>query len=96
MRTNIRIKCADKYEAQKLCSMILVEGDTYIVSILNIIHNEMIIVLRDHSAHSIMLYSHMEAEKLAAHMQYVFDGAHYISDADIIDDDTVLIQFGSR
>lgn len=96
MKLNIKIKCVDKYEAQKLCSMLLVKGDTYIVFILNIIHNEMIITLKDGSAHSIVLYDYMEAEKLAASMQYVFDGTHYISNAEIIQNDTVLIQFESR
>lgn len=93
MKPNIKIKCADKYEAQKLCSMILVKGDTYIASVLNIIHDEMVIVLKDGSAHSIMLHSHMEAERLAAHMQSVFDETHYISDTSIIQGDTVMIQF---
>ena len=95
MKPNIKIRCADKYEAQKLCSMVLVKGNTYIVSVLNIIRNEMIVSLKDGSAHSIVLHDTVEAERLAAHMQYVFDGTHYISGAEIVHNNTVLLQLSN-
>lgn len=95
MKPSIKIRCADKYEAQKLCSMVLVKENTYIVSVLNIIRNEMIVSLKDGSAHSIVLHDTVEAERLAAHMQCVFDGTHYMSGAKIVHNSTVLLQLSN-
>ena len=55
MKTDII--CDDEYEAQKLMSLIFIKEDkeTYISGILNVIKNEIIISLKDKSAHSILL-----------------------------------------
>ena len=55
MKTNIT--CDDEYEAQKLMRLIFIKEDkeTYITGMLNIIKNEMIISLKDKSAHSLSL-----------------------------------------
>ena len=81
MRLNIETRCADRYEAQKLATMTLAK-ETYIVSILNIIRNEMIVSLKDGSAHSILLYDSKEAERLASYLQSVFDGVHRVCGAE--------------
>ena len=49
----ISITCDDEYEAQKLMSLIFIKEDkeTYVTGILNIIKNEMVISLKDKSAH---------------------------------------------
>ena len=51
----IIITCEDKYEAQKLASLIFIKdgNETFITSILNVIKNELVISLKDKSAHSI-------------------------------------------
>ena len=85
METTIRIRCADKYEAQKVSSMVLVKKkspQTYISAILDIIGNEMVVSLQDKSAHSLVLYDEREAEALAGYLQSVLEGAHRITSAE--------------
>ena len=76
MKTNIT--CDDEYEAQKLMSLIFIKEDkeTYITGILNIIKNEMIISLKDKSAHSVLLKDEENVEKFADFIQSVFDQEH--------------------
>ena len=85
---NIEIRCADRYEAQKIASMILVKKSlqTYIDAILDIIENEMVVSLKDKSAHSLVMYDRQEAEALAGYMQSVLDGVHRITAADVSGD----------
>jgi hypothetical protein len=72
------IICDDEYEAQKLMSLIFIKEDkeTYITGILNIIKNEMIISLKDKSAHSILLKDEENVEKFADFIQSVLDKEH--------------------
>jgi len=74
----IQITCDDKYEAQKLASLIFIkEGkETYITGILNVIKNELVISLKDKSAHSILLKSEDEVENFADFIQSVIDKEH--------------------
>lgn len=87
-RMSIEVRCADKYEAQKIASMILVKKSlqTYIDAILDIIENEMVVSLKDKSAHSLVMYDGQEAESLAGYMQSVLDGVHRVTAADVSDD----------
>jgi hypothetical protein len=72
------IVCDDEYEAQKLMSLIFIKEDkeTYISGILNIVKNEIIISLKDKSAHSILLKDEENVEKFADFIQSVFDQEH--------------------
>jgi len=74
----VSITCDDEYEAQKLMSLIFIkeEKQTYITSILNIIQNEMVISLKDKSAHSILLKDQKNVEKFADFIQSVLDKQH--------------------
>ena len=76
----VNIKCEDKYEAQKLATLIFITDgkETYITSILNIIKNEVVISLKDKSAHSILLKNEVEVEKFADFIQSVVDKEHEI------------------
>jgi len=76
MKTSII--CDDEYEAQKLMSLIFIkeDKDTYITGILNIIKNEMVISLKDKSAHSILLKDEENVEKFADFIQSVVDKEH--------------------
>ena len=76
MKTDI--VCDDEYEAQKLMSLIFIKEDkeTYISGILNIIKNEIIISLKDKSAHSILLKDEENVEKFADFIQSVLDKEH--------------------
>ena len=74
----ISIICDDEYEAQKLMSLIFIKEDkeTYVTGILNIIKNEMVISLKDKSAHSILLKDEESVEKFADFIQSVIDKEH--------------------
>jgi len=76
MKTDI--VCDDEYEAQKLMSLIFIKEDkeTFITGILNVIKNEIIISLKDKSAHSILLKDEENVEKFADFIQSVFDQEH--------------------
>lgn len=79
----VRIDCEDKYEAQKLASLILVRDsmETNIVSILNAVENELVIALKDKSAHSILLRDESNVEIFADFMQSVIEKEHKIVQA---------------
>ena len=82
------INCDDKYEAQKLASLIFIkEGkETYITSILNIIKNELVISLKDKSAHSVLLKDEKNVERFADFIQSVFENEHSLTSTTITGD----------
>ena len=57
-----KIKCLDKYEAEKLASLIFIKDgkETFITEILNVIDNEIVVKIKDKSAHSILLKNKTE------------------------------------
>ena len=75
-----KIKCLDNNEAEKLSSMIFIKdgNETYITEILNIIDNEIVVKLKDKSAHSILLKDNSEVESFADFIQSVFENKHKI------------------
>ncbi|MDH5432295.1 MAG: hypothetical protein OEW78_10525 [Nitrosopumilus sp.] len=83
----INITCDDKYEAQKLANFIFIkEGkETYITGILNVIKNELVISLKDKSAHSILLKDEEDVEKFADFIQSVLDNEHTLKSTRIIE-----------
>jgi len=54
---SVTIICQDKYEAQKLANLTFVNDtkETYLTEILNVIENEVVLSIKDKSAHSIIL-----------------------------------------
>lgn len=82
-----RIICEDKYEAQKLASLIYVKDDneTFITGILEVVENELVIALKDKSAHSILLKDKSEAESFADFIQSVIEKTSRISETKIIE-----------
>jgi len=85
----IIITCDDKYESQKLASLIFITDDkeTFIKSILNIIENELVISLKDQSAHSVLLKDKENVEKFADFIQSVFENEHKLISTKIIDNE---------
>ena len=79
--------CDDKYEAQKLAALIFIkEGkETFITGILNVIKNELVISLKDKSAHSILLKDEGNVEKFADFIQSVIDKEHKLVSTKILD-----------
>ncbi len=75
-----RVSCEDAYEARKLAGLIYASesGETNIESVLNTVGNELVIALKDKSAHSILLEDASGAEAFADFVQSVTDGEHGI------------------
>ena len=82
-----RIICEDKYEAQKLSSLIYVKDnkETFVSGILEIIDNEIIVSLKDKSAHSILLKDRSEAESFADFIQSVVEKTNKITNTEVIE-----------
>lgn len=76
-----KITCEDEYEAQKLSSLIYVKDDreTFIAGILEIFENELVISLKDKSAHSILMKDRSEAEAFADFIQSVVENKHKLA-----------------
>ena len=83
----ITIFCQDKYEAQKLAGLIFVKEsmETCITEILNVIENEIVISVKDKSAHSVILKDNNQVMNFVDYMQSVVEKKHKITDTQIID-----------
>lgn len=81
----IQVACRDKHEAVKLASIIFIKdgNETFITSILNIYDNELVISLKDKSAHSIVFKDNSEVEKFADFIQSVLDKTNQIIDTKV-------------
>ena len=90
----INITCEDKYEAQKLASLIFIndEKKTFIISILNVIKNELIISLKDKSAHSILFKDEIEVERFADFIQSVIDKEHMMISTKIFENKVEIVK----
>jgi len=88
----IRVSCEDKYEAQKLASLIFIKeaNETFITSILNIVENELVVSLKDKSAHSVILKDRVHAEIFADFIQSVIDKEHRIISTAILEHDVEI------
>ena len=83
----ITIECDDKYEAQKLANFIFIKDgkETYITRILNVVKNELIISLKDKSAHSVLLKDEANVESFADFIQSILDKEHTLISTRIIE-----------
>ena len=77
----IRISCEDKYESQKLASLIFIKdsNETFVARILNIIENEIVLELKDKSAHSVVLKDSNQAVIFADFIQSIVEKEHKIT-----------------
>lgn len=83
----VNITCDDKYEAEKLAALIFIKDgkETFITGILNVINNELVISLKDKSAHSILLKDEENVEKFADFIQSVIDKEHRLVSTRILE-----------
>ena len=90
----VKIICEDKYEAQKLASLIFIKEakETFITSILNVVKNELVISLKDKSAHSILLKDTENVEKFADFVQSVIDKEHKLVSTKIIEHEVEIVK----
>ena len=80
-----KITCQDNNEAEKLASLIFIKegNETFINEILNVINNEIVVLLKDKSAHSILLRDNKEVESFADFIQSVIEKQHLIKNTSI-------------
>ena len=90
----INITCNDKYEAQKFASLIFIKGgkETFFTSILNIVENELVISLKDKSAHSIVLKDKANVDKFADFIQSVIDKEHTLVSTNILECNVEIVK----
>lgn len=90
----IKLSCEDKYESQKLSSLIFIKDsdETYISKILNIIENEVVLEIKDKSAHSVLLRDKYQVEIFADFIQSVVDKEHRIISTKIFEQDIEIIK----
>ena len=83
----ITIFCQDKYESQKLAGLIFVKEsmETYITEILNVIENEIVLSVKDKSAHSVILKDNNQVVNFVDFIQSVVEKKHKITNIQIID-----------
>ncbi len=91
---NSRISCRDKYEAQKLVSLLSIKDskETLITEILNVVDTEVVVRLRDKSAHSILFKSTHDVELFADFIQSVLEKKHKIVEATISNEEIEIIK----
>ena len=85
----VKISCRDKYEAQKLSGLLFTEDnkETYIKQILTIVDTEVVVSLKDKSAHSILFKSIQDVESFADFLQSIFENKHKIVGTKIINEE---------
>ena len=88
----IIVTCQDKYEAQKLASLIFIkEGkETFIIEILDVIDNEIIISLKDKSAHSVLLQDSKQVNIFTDFIQSVIEKKQKILDTQTNENDVEI------
>ena len=90
----IRVRCDDKYEAQKLSSLLFIkdENETFITAILNVFDNELVVALKDKSAHSIVLKDKVNVDVFADFIQSVIDKEHKIVSSMVFEEDVEIVK----
>ena len=88
------IFCRDKYEAQKLASLIFIDKtkETYVTKILNVIENEIVLLVEDKSAHSIVLKDNDQSLLFTDFIQSVIEKKHKIMNTKIIENTVEIMK----
>ncbi len=88
----ILILCEDKYEAQKLSGFIFSKDgkEPFISEILNVVDNEIVISLKDKSAHSVLLKDDHQVEVFVDFIQSVIEKEDKILKVSILEDSIKL------
>ncbi len=90
----VKVSCEDKYECKKLASLVFIKdsNETYITKILNIIENEVVVELKDKSAHSVLLKDKNQVEVFADFIQSVVEKEHKIISTGIFEQDIEIVK----
>ena len=93
----VELACDDRYEAQKLASLIFVSdgAQTNVTGIINVIGNEVVISLRDGSAHSILMRDAENVEAFADFCQSITEGIDRIVSVEVSGERVGIAKEGS-
>jgi len=90
----ITILCRDKYEAQKLANLIFVNDtkETYVTEILNVVENEVVLSIKDKSAHSVVLEDNDQVLLFTDFIQSVIEKKQKIVQTEIVENSVVIVK----
>jgi len=91
---SITIICQDKYEAQKLANLNFVNDtkETYITEILNVVENEVVLSIKDKSAHSVVLEDNDQALLFTDFIQSVIEKKQKIVQTEIVENSVMIVK----
>ena len=90
----ITILCRDKYEAQKLANLIFVNDtkETYVTEILNVVENEVVLSIKDKSAHSVILVDNDQVLVFTDFIQSVIEKKQKIVQTETVGSSVVIVK----
>jgi len=90
----ITILCRDKYEAQKLANLIFVNDtkETYVTEILNVVENEVVLSIKDKSAHSVILVDNDQVLLFTDFIQSVIEKKQKIVQTETVGSSVVIVK----
>jgi len=90
----VTILCQDKYEAQKLANLIFVNDtkETYVTEILNVVENEVVLSIKDKSAHSIILVDSDQVLLFTDFIQSVIEKKQKIVQTETVGSSVVIVK----
>jgi len=90
----VTILCQDKYEAQKLANLIFVNDtkETYVTEILNVVDNEVVLSIKDKSAHSVILVDNDQVLVFTDFIQSVIEKKQKIVQTETVGSSVVIVK----
>ena len=90
----ITILCQDKYEAQKLANLIFVNDtkETYVTEILNVVENEVVLSIKEKSAHSVVLEDNDQVLLFTDFIQSVIEKKQKIVQTEIVENSVMIVK----
>jgi len=90
----ITILCQDKYEAEKLANLIFVNDtkETYVTEILNVVENEVVLSIKDKSAHSVVLEDNDQVLLFTDFIQSVIEKKQKIVQTEIVENSVMIVK----
>jgi len=90
----VTILCQDKYEAQKLANLIFVNDtkETYVTEILNVVENEVVLSIKDKSAHSVILVDNNQVLVFTDFIQSVIEKKQRIVQTETVGSSVMIVK----
>jgi len=88
------IICQDKYEAHKLANLIFVNDtkETYVTEILKVVENEVVLSIKDKSAHSVILVDNAQVLLFTDFIQSVIEKKQKIVQTESVGSSVVIVK----